>query len=335
MREARRRSARVRAGCAKRNHEGVADMKRLIAALAFAPLLMGQEPKRPRILGVAHIALFVSDIEKSRAFYKDFLGFGEPFKLDKPDGGLSLTFIKVNDRQYIELFPGLEGGADRLNHISIETDNAEAMRVYLASKGVKVPDKTPKGRIRNSNFNVKDPDGHTVEIVQYEPDGWSMREKGKFMTHARISERMLHVGIIVGDLSAAQKFYGDILGFHEIWRGSSRGDVLSWTNMQVPDGEDYVEFMLYKDLPAPDNRGTQHHICLVTPDLAQAQARLEAKPYRQTYTRPMEPRTGVNRKRQLNLFDPDGTRDELMEPVTVDGKPAPPSTPPPLRSSEA
>ena len=39
--------------------------------------------------------------------------------------------------------------------------------------------------------------------------------------------------------------------------------------------------------------------------------------------------TGVNRKRQLNLFDPDGTRVELMEPRTVDGKPAPSSTAPP------
>jgi len=88
-------------------------MRKLIALLAIAPLLIAQEPKRPRVLGVAHIALFVSDIEKSRAFYKDFLGFSEPFKLDKPDGSLSLTFIKVNDRQYIELFPGLQPGADR------------------------------------------------------------------------------------------------------------------------------------------------------------------------------------------------------------------------------
>src|SRR5216683_7206569 len=117
-------------------------MRKLIALLALTPLLIAQqEHKRPRVLGVAHIALFVSDIEKSRAFYKDFLGFSEPFKLDKPDGSLSLTFIKVNDRQYIELFPGLEAGADRLNHISIQTDNAEAMRAYLGSRGITVPAK--------------------------------------------------------------------------------------------------------------------------------------------------------------------------------------------------
>ena len=304
-------------------------MRKLIALLAITPLLLAQEPKRPRVLGVAHIALFVSDIEKSRAFYKDFLGFGEPFKLDKPDGSLSLTFIKVNERQYIELFPGLQPGADRLNHISIQTDDAEAMRAYLGSRGVKVPATVPKGRIKNSNFNVKDPDGHTVEIVQYEPDGWSIREKRKFMTSARISDRMLHLGILVGDLNASRKFYGDILGFHEIWRGSRDGAVLSWTNMQVPDGEDYIEFMLYKDLPDPDKRGTAHHICLMTPDIAQAKAKLETRTG--LYTKPMEIRTGTNRKRQMNLYDPDGTRVELMEPVTVDGKPTPSSNAPPPR----
>src|SRR5258705_53953 len=268
-------------------------MRTIIALLALAPLLMAQ-PQRPRILGVAHIALYVSDIEKSRAFYKDFLGFGEPFQIDNPDKSLALTFIKVNDRQYIELFPGLKPGADRLNHISIQTDNAEAMRVYLASRGVAVPAKVPKGRIKNSNFNVKDPDGHTVEIVQYEPDGWSVREKGKFMSGARVSQRMMHIGIIVGDLAAANQFYGGILGFREIWRGSRDGKVLSWTNMQVPDGDDYIEFMLYKDLPDPDKRGTQHHICLLTPDIAASKAKLEAKPYMKSYTRPLEVKTGTN-----------------------------------------
>ena len=38
--------------------------------------------------------------------------------------------------------------------------------------------------------------------------------------------------------------------------------------------------------------------------------------------------TGVNKKRQINLYDPDGTRIELMEPNTVDGQPAPSSTAP-------
>jgi lactoylglutathione lyase len=39
-----------------------------------------------------------------------------------------------------------------------------------------------------------------------------------------------------------------------------------------------------------------------------------------------EMKVGVNRKRQVNIFDPDGSRVELMEPTMIDGKPTPPST---------
>jgi lactoylglutathione lyase len=304
-------------------------MKWIMIALLAGCIAQADEPSRPHILGVAHISLFAHDYEKSRAFYRDFLGYEEPFSLKNPDGSPSMTFFKVNDRQYIELSPEKEPNTDRLNHISIQTDNAEAMRVYLASKGIKVPDKTPKGRIGNSNFTVKDPDGHGVEIVQYEPAGWTVRENGKFMSDSRISNHMMHVGIIVTDLDRAMKFYGDVLGFKEIWRGSKSGTELSWTNVKVPEGDDYIEFMLYKEAPQATKRGSAHHLCLEVPDTNATIAALNAKAYRKQYTNSLEIRTGTNRKRQVNIFDPDGTRTEVMEPVTVDGKPSPPSSAPP------
>jgi lactoylglutathione lyase len=68
-------------------------------------------------------------------------------------------------------------------------------------------------------------------------------------------------------------------------------------------------------------------------DAETAVARLNRRRYRQSYTRDIEIRTGINRKRQVNLYDPDGTRVELMESRTVDGTPAPASTlPPPSRA---
>jgi catechol 2,3-dioxygenase-like lactoylglutathione lyase family enzyme len=290
---------------------------------------LAADARRPRITGVAHIALYVHDVDKSLAFYKDFLGFDEPFRLNKPDGGLSLTFIKISDRQYIELFPERQPGTDRLNHIALEVDNAEAMRAYLATRGVKVPDKVPVGRIGNANFNVTDPDGHTVEIVQYLPDGWTLREKGKYMSEARVSPRIMHVGIIVGSLEPALAFYRDTLGFQEIWRGSSDGKQLNWVNLKVPEGDDYLEFMLYKNPPTLSRLGTFHHLSLDVPDIEASKATLQGRKERTGYTRDLEFKTGINRKRQLNLFDPDGTRVELMEPKTVDGLPTPSSTAPP------
>jgi catechol 2,3-dioxygenase-like lactoylglutathione lyase family enzyme len=306
-------------------------MKWLCGLLTAASLVLAQDAARPRILGVAHIAIYAADYEKSRAFYRDFLGFEEPYSLAKPDGTPAMTFFKINERQYIELFPETTPKSDRLNHISIETDNAEAMRQYLASRGIAVPKQVAKGRIGNSNFNVKDPEGHTVEIVQYEPDGWTVRERGKHLGPDRISTRMMHVGIIVTALDPEMKFYTDVLGFSEFWRGSSSGTQLSWVNLKVPDGEDYIELMLYKDAPPPEGRGSAHHLALQVSDMVASVAALEAKPYRKQYPRTIEPRVGINRKRQTNLFDPDGTRTELMEPVTVDGKPAPSSQAPPPR----
>jgi catechol 2,3-dioxygenase-like lactoylglutathione lyase family enzyme len=309
---------------------------KLVLLAFFLPvcLLFGQNASRPRILGVAHISLFAHNLDQSRSFYHDFLGFDEPYTLKNADGSPSMLFFKINDRQYIELSPEREAHSDRLNHIAIETDNAEAMRVYLGSKGVTVPDHLPKGRIGNLNFMIKDPEGHNVEIVQYPSDSWTAREFGKEMPSSRISKRMMHVGIIVTKLDTEMKFYTDVLGFSETWRGNSNGQTLSWINLKVPDGQDYVEFMLYKEAPAPEKRGTAHHLSLETADATASVAELEKRPYRKTYDQPIEVKTGKNRKRQVNLFDPDGTRTELMEPVTVDGKPAPSSeAPPPVPSS--
>jgi len=310
--------------------------KRLAVALLLTVVLGSALPavevKRPRILGVAHMALFVSDLQKARAFYKDFLGYEEPYVLKRDDGSDRIAFIKINENQYLELFAESPKEDGHLNHISFFTDSAEGMRVYLASRGVKVPDKVGKGRIGNLNFNIVDPDGHTVEIVQYQPDSWTTRERGKFMPDTRISTRIMHIGVLIGALEPATKFYGEILGFHEFWRGSSSGTVLSWVNMRVPDGDDYLEFMLYDKRPDAEQMGVRNHICLVTPDIKKAVAILEARPARKNYSRPIEIKVGKNGKRQANLFDPDGTRIELMEPNTVDGKPVPPSpAPPPIK----
>ncbi|MDZ4798287.1 MAG: VOC family protein [Bryobacteraceae bacterium] len=304
-------------------------MRLLVAAVVAASLLANaQDVPRPKITGVAHIALYVKDVEKARNFYTGLLGYQEVFDLKNPDGSLSMTFVKVNERQYIELSPERTPDSDRLNHISIEVDDAEAMRKYLASKGVKVPEKVGRGRIGNANFNIKDPAGHTVEIVEYLPDGWSVRDKGKAVPASRVSTGMMHVGIIVNSLEPEMKFYREVLGFEETWRGSRDGKVLSWVNMRVPDGEDYIELMLHDPVPEPTKRGTAHHICLSVPDIEKSLAAIQPRAGATGYTRPLEIRTGVNRKRQMNLYDPDGTRTELMEPHTVDGKPTPPATAP-------
>src|SRR5664279_1344612 len=88
-------------------------------ALALTSLVQAAySAGRPPIVGVAHVGLFVSDIAQAEAFYGHELGFAH-FSLDKPTGGLMLNYYKVNDHQYIEIYPGLKSDEqDRLSHVA-------------------------------------------------------------------------------------------------------------------------------------------------------------------------------------------------------------------------
>src|SRR5438046_9090804 len=147
------------------------------------------------------------------------LAFQQQLSLDKkPAEGtvLLLTYFKVNDHQYIEMFPALtDPKMDRLSHISFETSDAEQLRAYLASRGVKVPEKLEPMRDGNRGFDVSDPDGHDVEFVELWPGSMHSREFGKFLPEGRISQRIIQAGVVVTDRAADDDFYNDILGYRE------------------------------------------------------------------------------------------------------------------------
>src|SRR5437763_15724667 len=59
----------------------------ITASLLFGLQSAGADQMaRPHVLGISHMALFVRDLAKSRAFYEDFLGYAEPYKLKRDDG---------------------------------------------------------------------------------------------------------------------------------------------------------------------------------------------------------------------------------------------------------
>lgn len=288
--------------------------------LLSAPLLaLGQTaaPARPKIVGVAHIGLRTSDLAAERQFYGKLLGFDEPFMLDKPKNegtGLLLTYFKVNDHQYIEIFPELtDPKQDRLSHISFETTDAEQLRAYLASKGVKVPDKLEPMLDGNRGFNVTDPDGHTVEFIEYRPGSIHEKNFGKALPDTRISQHIIHVGVTVQDRAAADHFYKDILGFKEFWHGGMKDTQTDWIDMRVPDGTDWLEYMLNVKNPDVHTLGVMHHLALGVPSVAESYKTLESRGLQGKE----KPQIGRDGKWQLNLYDHDFTRVELMEPKPV------------------
>src|SRR5438445_12674754 len=80
------------------------------ALCLLSAVCSSQDTPRPKILGVAHIAIYAADYQKSRAYYHDFLGFEDLYSLSNHDCSPSMTFFKINERQYIELFPETKPG---------------------------------------------------------------------------------------------------------------------------------------------------------------------------------------------------------------------------------
>ena len=274
-----------------------------------APRATPPDVERPPIVGVAHIALKSDNLTAAREFYGHVLGFAEPFSLDKPEGGLMVTYFKVNDHQYVEILPELGSPTeDRLSHICFETADAEKLRQYLAGRGVTVPGPLEAGREGNLSFKVQDPDGHTVEFMQYLPGSLHGRNFGKFLPDTRVSDRMIHVGVIVRDRAAADRFYKDILGFKQTWQGGMKEDRADWVDMRVPEGTDWLEYMLNVKNPSPSTLGVMHHFALGVPDIQTPYKTVTARGYKAE-----KPEIGRDGKWQLNLYDPNLTRAELME----------------------
>jgi lactoylglutathione lyase len=269
--------------------------------------------RRPPIVGIAHIALKTDNLAVARKFYGDTLGFQEMVTADKPTGGLTLTYFKVNDHQYIELFPNLSSPTeDRLSHIAFETTDAQALRGYLAASGVTVPNTLRPGLDGNLSFMVKDPDGHSVEFVEYLPGSLHRRNLGKFLPETRISQHMIHVGVTVLDRAAADHFYKDVLGFQLLWYGGMSDDRVDWVSMRVPEGSDWLEYMLNVHHPTPRTLGVMHHLALGVPSVETAYKTAVDRGYKAE-----QPKIGRDGKWQLNLYDPNFTRVELMEPKPV------------------
>ncbi|MGD1107559.1 MAG: VOC family protein, partial [Terracidiphilus sp.] len=94
------------------------------------------------------------------------------------------------------------------------------------------------------------------------------------------------------------------------------GDI-DWVMMQVPNGTDWIEYMLYlPDRPTRAQLGSADHFAPGVVSVAQLQRRLEQRGWKPAPGK--NPQVlGVDGKLQLDLTDPTGTRVEFMEFLPV------------------
>jgi len=289
-------------------------MKYLVGGLALLLSAVGlaqhSSPSRPAITGISHLALFADDIPKSEVFYGSLLGWEQV----PAAGAQSGVRFYANHLQYVELLTAPKPGMlDRLDSVAFATGDAEALRKYLGAHGVTVPAAVTIESNGDRSFMVRDPEGNKVGFTQAADHAPPMPANAE----RRLSAHIMHAGYVVRDRTALDHFYKDILGFHLYWQGGNPADRIDWVMMQVPDGADWIEYMLY--LPAEPTRaqlGSANHLAPGVVSVAELQRKLEGRGWRPVAGK--NPQVlGVDGKMQLDLTDPDGTRVEFMEFLPV------------------
>lgn len=282
-----------------------------LAGLSSAAL--AATPARPPITSVSHLAVYAGDAAKTERFYVHDLGAIKKADPENPQGAR----YYFSPSQFVEVLPlPANVGADRMDHIAFNTANAEALRQYLESRKVQVPDAVSKGADGSHWFQVKDPEGNRIEFVQ--PSRPAIAVNPLF-------RHIIHVGAVVHDRALEDTFYRDILGFRPYWFGGMKDDAPpSWVSQQVPDGPDWLEYMVTSNPLNQAQMGVLNHFSLGVPNMEKVYTALwnEGRLDGQVDARGQQlvPKIGRDAKWQLNLLDPDGTRAEVMELHAI-GKP--------------
>lgn len=271
----------------------------LALALLFAAGAFGWSQQRPAITGIAFVRVYTSDAAASSKFYGQTLGFSS--SKDKTE---DITRYPVSDLQWIEVAPlPSPAPATRLDAVGFMTRDASALQTYLKSHSVQIVDPLHNGR-----FSVRDPEGNLIFFVQ-EVKGAAVPPA---VPSTAVSHRIIHAGFVVKDPATENRFYRDILGFRPYWHGGHNDTTTDWISQQVPDGSDWLEYMLNISPNATLKQvGVSDHMSLGVAHMSDAIAALQRNHCEGPNC--TASKTGRDGKTQLNLFDPDLTRVELME----------------------
>jgi catechol 2,3-dioxygenase-like lactoylglutathione lyase family enzyme len=212
----------------------------------------------PPLAGIAHVAIRVHDLAAAHDFYNK-LGFQEAFSLSK-DGAVTESFIKINDHQFLELYPvTAKDPKPGFLHLCFEGSDLQAIHDDYANRGLS-PTDVRKAGAGNLLFTMAGPEHQNIEYTQYLPGSLHSNDEGKHLDDDRVADRITAVAVVMQDQAAARDFYINQLNFKPI-----AGDPM-FLHMPGDSGQE-VEI-------AQSALGTHAHIILHTRNLAKSVRRL-------------------------------------------------------------
>jgi catechol 2,3-dioxygenase-like lactoylglutathione lyase family enzyme len=280
-----------------------------MAVLGMASMALSAQ-ERPKITGISHLAVYTSDAAATDHYYREVIGAAKEQDPENTEG----VKYAFSTTQFVEVLPlPSNAGVNRMDHAAFNTANAEAMRKYLAAKGWKTPASVTKGSDGSRWFEVLDPEDNRIQFVQPPANAKDPIDPNV------IGHHIIHVGFLVHSREVEDKFYRDLLGFKPYWYGGMQDDKVDWVSQQVPDGHDWVEYMMTSGpsgsgIPAnisQQSLGVLDHFAVGEKSVDEAYKVLQAG-NRLEGRHDQSPKIGKDGKGQFNLYDPDGIRAELM-----------------------
>jgi catechol 2,3-dioxygenase-like lactoylglutathione lyase family enzyme len=120
-----------------------------------------------KVTGINHVVLHVADVERSKRFYIEVLGFEDRNMSGGPS--MKASFLRCGS-QGLDLFEVSSGdahGGEEMNHMAlcVAADDLDEIVAALSKNGIETSDRTP----RNTVF-ISDPDGHRIEMLPFSAD---------------------------------------------------------------------------------------------------------------------------------------------------------------------
>jgi catechol 2,3-dioxygenase-like lactoylglutathione lyase family enzyme len=114
------------------------------------------------ITQIDHVSVVITNIERSRHFYRDVLGLKEIAKPKTFDFKV-VWFDLGNQQLHLLLKPDADSISPR--HFALRVKDAQQARVYFRGRDVAIQETTPIPRC--DRFFIFDPDENRIEIIQW------------------------------------------------------------------------------------------------------------------------------------------------------------------------
>lgn len=130
------------------------------------------------MFNISHVAISVTDIDKSMEFYKKF-GFKEFKSWKAEDDSIKINMLKLNDivleifcyKEYIKLPETAKTTETDLpvlgtKHFALGVNDIEKAKKFVIQNNICQNIDIKKGRLGKQYFFINDPDGILVEIIE-------------------------------------------------------------------------------------------------------------------------------------------------------------------------